>query len=173
VIEPDDKLHERLREAVAKAGPGAGFAVLSEPGFAIDKEPEPGVGIRMRFGTGTEDGFTTTMYNPSPERPRGWPGEIPFLADLGGSLTLFERPGRGFSVQWFEVPDTKAALSDLLGQSVAEGWRVVETPPSPPLPPHLVRGQYLLFERGKLTRTVTCVVAKGLGMIQLVEQPAS
>lgn len=172
MIEPDDKLHERLREAVAKGGPDAGFAVLAEAGFAIDKEPEPGVGMRMRFGTGTEDGFTTTMYDPSPERPRGWPGEIPFLAGIGGSLTLFESPGRGLSVQWFKVPDTTAALKDLLDQSVAEGWRVVDTPPSP-LPPHMVRGQYMRFERGRLKRTVTSVVAKDLGMVQLVEQPAS
>ncbi len=169
MIEPDDDLGARLRAAVAKGGPDAGFAVLAEAGFAIDKEPEPGVGMRMRFGAGTEDAFTTTMYTASADRPRGWPGDIPFLPGVGGSLTLFDRPGHGFSVQWFKVPDVAAALKDLVDQSVVEGWRVVDTPRSP-LPPHMVLGEHVLLERGELQRTVMSVVAKDLGMIQVVER---
>jgi len=169
VNESDQKLQERLREAVAKGGPDAGFAVLSEAGFAIDKEPEPGVGMRMRFGTGTDDAFTTSMYKPSPERPAGWPGQVPFLAGVGGSLTLFDSPRRGFSVQWFKVPDATAASKDLVAQCLASGWRLVDTPAAP-LPPHMVLGQYILLERGEVQRTLMSVVAKDLAMIQLVEQ---
>ncbi len=171
MTEPDDDLQERFREAVASGGPDAGLAILAEAGFSIEKEPEPGVGMRMRFGAGTEDAFTTTMYAPSPERPRGWPGEIPFLAGVGGSLTLFDRPGRGFSVQWFTVPDPAAGVKELVDQSVAGGWRVMDAPISP-LPPHMVRGEYVLLERGELQRTVMSVVAKQLAMIQLVERSA-
>ncbi len=169
MTEPDDQLQERLREAVARGGPDAGLAVLAEAGFSIEKDPEPGVGMRMRFGAGTEDGFTTTMYAPSPERPLGWPREVPFLAGVGGSLTLFHRPGRGFSVQWFKVPDPAAGLKELVDQSAAEGWRVVATPTAS-LPPHMVLGEHVLLERGELQRTLMSVAAKDLGMIQLVER---
>jgi hypothetical protein len=171
VNEPEEKLQERLREAIAKGGPDPGLGVLREAGFAIDKEPEAGVGMRMRLGAGTDDGFTTTVYNPSPEPPPGWPAEVPFLAGVGGSLTLFDLPGRGFSVQWFKVPDPGAALKHLLDQSVAAGWHVVDTPASP-LPPHMVLGQHVLLERNSVQRTLMSVLAKDFGMIQLVEHRA-
>ena len=169
--ESDDKLQQRLREAIAKGGVDAGFGVLQEAGFGIDREPEPGGGMRVRLGDGTADAFTTTMYNPSPERPAGWPAEVPFLAGVGGSLTLFDQPGRGFSVQWFKVPDTKAALKHLEDQCVATGWRVVDTPASP-LPPHMALGQHVLLERDDVQRTLMSVAAMDVGMIQLVEHGA-
>jgi len=171
VKEPDEALQERFREAIVKGGPDAGFGVLREAGFAIDKEPEPGVGMRMRLGAGTDDAFTTTMYQPSSERPASWPADVPFLPGVGGSLTLFDLPGRGFSVQWFRVPDESAALQDLVDQSVGTGWHVVDTPASP-LPPHMVLGRHILLERNSVQRTLMSVVAKEMSMIQLVEHGA-
>jgi hypothetical protein len=64
---------------VEKGGPAAAFDMLSGRGFGIEKEPEPGVEMRMRFGTGTEDAFTTTLHSSAAERPSGWPAEIPFF----------------------------------------------------------------------------------------------
>jgi len=167
--ESDRELRDRLRQAVEKGGPAAALDVLSGMGFAIEKEPEPGVGMRMRFGAGTEDAFTTTMYSGASERPAGWPAEVPFLPDVGGSLTLFDRPGRGFSVQWFRVPDPSVAVQRILSECLATGWqrRDASEPPAPSSPPGT---QTVVLERDEALRTLSSVVVRDFGMVQLLER---
>jgi hypothetical protein len=138
-------------------------------GVGIAKEPEPGVGMRMRFGTGTEDGFTTTMYSPAAEPPTGWPAEVPFLPDVGGSLTLFDRPGRGFSVQWFRVPDSAVAVQRILNECLASGWRRRDASELP-APSSLPGMQTVVLERDEVQRTLSSVAVKDFGMVQLLER---
>lgn len=167
--EASRELRDRLREAVEKGGPAAAFDVLSGLGFGIEKEPEPGVGMRMRFGTGTEDAFTTTMYSPAAERPAGWPADVPFLPDVGGSLTLFDRIGRGFSIQWFKVPDPSVAVELILNECLATGWRRQDTA-EPPAPSSLPGMQTVVLERDEVQRTVSSVAVRDFGMVQLLER---
>ena len=167
--ESNRQLRDKLREAVATGGPAAALDVLSGMGFAIEKEPEPGVGMRMRFGAATEDAFSTTMYAPTSERPAGWGPEIPFLPDVGGSLTLFDRPGRGFSVQWFKVPDPSAAMQQILNECLAAGWQRQDAS-EPAAPSSLPGTQTVVLERDEVQRTLTSVALKEVGMLQLLER---
>lgn len=163
-----EELRERLR-AAAKGGPDAVLDALAGMGMAVEKDPQPGVGVRMRFGAGTDDAFTSTMYLPSSERPRGWPAEVPFLPDVGGSLTLFERAGRGFSVQWFKVPDAPAAATRIVTECRAAGWRESDDPAASDAP--AVPGSTTtVLERGEVRRLVTSLVAGEMAMVQLVER---
>src|SRR5512135_2674875 len=66
--ESDRELREKLRAAFERGGPDAGFEFLSKLGLSVEKEPEPGVDMRMRFGAGTDDAFSTTMYPPRRDR---------------------------------------------------------------------------------------------------------
>ncbi len=166
--ESDRELRERLRAAVERGGPDAGLEVLAQLGLSVEKEPEPGVGMRMRFGAGTDDAFSTTMYAPGPDRPSGWPADVPFLPGVAGSLTLFERADRGCSVQWFHVPDPSAALNDLAEQCVADGWRVQDAPDLPP--PMPAGSRVVVLGRGERQRTLMSVVAQDVGIVQLVER---
>jgi len=166
--ESRDELRERLR-AAAKGGPDAVLEAIAGMGMAVEKDPEPGVGVRMRFGAGTDDAFTSTMYLASAERPRGWPAEVPFLPDVGGSLTLFDRPDRGFSVQWFKVPDAAAAVRRIVDECRAAGWRESEEPAATGAP--AVPGSTtIVLEQGDVRRLVTSVVTKEMVMMQLVER---
>jgi hypothetical protein len=169
VNDPDEHLADKLREAVSKGGAAAGFELLSKAGFAVEKEPEPGVGMRTRFGTGTEDGFTSTLYTATPERPSGWPADIPFLPGIPGSLTLFDRPGRGFSVQWWKVPDPSAAAQLVISECLAAGWRRREGPEAMPTP-GLPGLQTIVLERDEAERHLSSASLKAFGFVQLTER---
>lgn len=167
--EPDEQFRARLREAVEKGGPSAGLELMKEIGFAIEKEPEAGVGLRMRFGAGTGDAFTTTMYTTTAARPAGWPPEVPFLPDVPGSLTLFDEPGRGFTVQWWKVTDPAAAAQRILDDSLAEGWRRQDAPE--PAPPSGFPGmQTVVLERHEMKRIVSSATLPAFGFVQLLER---
>jgi hypothetical protein len=165
-MEWDEHLADKLREAVAKGGAAAGFDLLSKIGFAVEKEPEAGVGMRTRFGTGTEDGFTSTLYTAMPERPSGWPAEVPFVPGVSGSLTLFDRPGRGFSVQWWKVPDPSAAAQLILSECLAAGWRLREGSEVMPMPGL----QTIVLERDETERHLSSASLKAFGFVQLTER---
>lgn len=166
--ESNQQLRDKIREAVEKGGPSAAFDALSALGVAVEKDPEAGVGIRMRSGAGTPDGFTTTMYAAAPERPAGWPADIPFLPNVGGSMTLFDQPGRGFSVQWWKVPDPSAASQLILNECVAAGWRRNDAPVATS-PVSLPGMQTIVLERGEVTRIVSSLPVTGIGLVQLLE----
>jgi hypothetical protein len=168
VNESGRDLQDMMREAMAKGGPAAALDVLAGMGVAVEKEPEPGMGMRMRSGAGTEDGFTTTMYAAAAERPAGWPADIPFLADTGGSLTLFDQPGRGFSVQWWKVPDPSVATQLILDQCLAAGWRRPDATAGTPCI-SLPGMQTVALERDSVTRVLMSLGVKGFGFVQLVE----
>jgi hypothetical protein len=170
--ESSRQLQEKMREAVQKGGPGAVLDVLSGMGVAIEREPEAGVGLRMRSGAGTADGFTTTMYAAASERPAGWPADIPFLPDVGGSLTLFEQPGRGFSLQWWKVPDPAAAARLLVDQCLAAGWRPQDAP-AVMLPMGLPGTHTVVLARDDVTRTLSSLAIKDVGFVQLLESRPS
>ena len=161
-------LQDEMREAMERGGPTAAFDALAGMGVAVEKEPEPGVGMRMRSGAGTEDGFTTTMYAPASERPAGWPVDIPFLPNVGGSLTLFDQPGRGFSIQWWKVPDPPAAAELILDQCLAAGWHRQDASAGTP-PISLPGMQTVALERASVTRVLMSLGVKGFGFVQLLE----
>jgi hypothetical protein len=165
--ESNRQLQEKVREAMAKGGPAAVLEVLSGMGAAIEKEPGAGVGMRMRSGTGTGDGFTTTMYEGASERPAGWPADIPFLPNVAASLTLFEQPGRGCSVQWWKVPDASAAQL-LIDQCLAAGWHRQVAPAAMP-PIGLPGMQTVILERDGVTRILFSLAVKDVGFVQLLE----
>ena len=163
----NQELRDKLQQA-ARQGGSAVLDVLSGMGMAIEKEPEPGVDIRMRYGSGTDEAFTTTMYSPAPKRPAGWPASVPFLPDVAGSVTLFDRPGRGVSVQWFKVPDPSLAVRIVLDECLATGWRLQPAPDAPLPASH--GAQVVVLRQDEAERTISGVTVKGFGMVQVLER---
>jgi len=153
---------------MAKGGPTAAFDALGGMGVAVEKEPEPGVDIRMRSRAGTEDGFTTTLYAPASERPAGWSADIPFLPNVGGSLTVFDQPGRGFSIQWGKVADPSLAAQLILDQCFAAGWRRQDASAGTPAM-SLPGMQMVALERDAMTRVLMSLGVKEVGFVQLLE----
>lgn len=159
---------ERMRQAVENGGPAAVLDALSGMGAAVERQPEAGVGLRVRSGAGTADGFTTTMYQAAAERPAGWPAAVPFLPHVGGSLTLFDQPGHGFSVQWWKVPDPSAAAQVLIDQCLAAGWREPAGPSAMP-PMGLPGTRTVVLEREDARRTLSSLAIKDVGFVQVLE----
>jgi hypothetical protein len=97
---------------------------------------------------------------------------VPFVPDVAASLTLFDRPGRGFAAQWWKVEDAAAAAELIVRQSLAGGWRERRGPQLPELPA-LAAIRLTVLERGGVTRVLLTVPLKELGLVALTERRES
>ena len=169
VGDSDEQLRDRMRRAIAQGGAAGAMQVLEEMGAAVEKEPEAGVGLRVRFGAGTDDSFTLTQFAAASDRPAGWPLAVPFLPDTAGALTLFDKPGHGFSIQWWKVTNPGAAVDGILRECVAAGWRLDDAN-EPQIRTPLPRMQIVSLRRDEDLRVITSAKVTEFGFVQLMER---
>lgn len=162
----DSELQDKALEAAKKGDVAGVLALVSEMGAAVETAPEAGVKLRMRAGSGTDDGCVTTGYEASAERPAGWPADVPFLANTQASLTLFDKPGRRVAVQWWKVEDPARAAQAVVQESLAAGWQETS---APSLPGVLAGLRIALLERDGVERTVLSAAIKDFGLVSLTE----
>jgi len=99
------------------------------------KRPEPGVELRAEPVTEGGDSFTMTVWEAAPQRPAGYPADLPFVPDIPVSLASWAAKGRsGRQIHWEDVDGAQAVASQIVEQSLSDEWEAPgsEGPFAPP-----------------------------------------
>jgi hypothetical protein len=135
--------------------------------FRIVKEPEPGVSLRLTPSTDGIEGPTSTIWEASAERPTGYPVELPFLPDRVSAVTAGPENAY-FSVHWHKLEEASEVVSQLIAESVAEGWERLDPTPFPTAAPLQVDR----LERGNRERVLMATTLRSEGLVMLIESEA-
>ncbi|NIR45797.1 MAG: hypothetical protein GWN99_15295 [Gemmatimonadetes bacterium] len=125
----DMKEYERLATVMKKAlesGEDEGEVTDNGSTLRFKKNPAPGIRLRIEPKPGDEGArrFEGTVYDAAPDRPEGYPDQLPFLPDQ--ACMVMTVPGTsGASVQW-QVDDAQATAGELERLSEADGWQPSE-----------------------------------------------
>lgn len=164
------KEYERLANVMKQAlesGESQGEVTADGTTLRFQKNPRPGVRLHIEPKPGGEAAgrFEGTVYDEAPDRPQGYPSELPFLADLACMVMVV--PGRedAATVQW-QVEDSKATADQLARLSEAEGW--VPSKQSLKAPSFLPIGLVLL-ERGDRTRLILHTSMGSKSVVMLID----
>ena len=107
-----------------------------------------------------------TEFAPAPQRPIGYPGSLPFVPDR--LVWTTESPdGRTPEGARWPCTDPDVLLETVVSVSVAEGWRVIETPRAD----HTLGTPAIVLRREHLLRELQIVPMGKQSMLQMWDVP--
>lgn len=107
-------------------------SVTTPDGRVYTKRSAPAPGVRTTLDAtlpGAAPQRVLTIFEPVPERPAGYPAELPFVPGAAAIVNhALKTIPPAIMVLWAELSDAAAVDSALLELSVADGWVVTAEP---------------------------------------------
>ena len=88
----------------------------------IRQRPRPGVRMTMERVEGRNTQLT--IYDAATDRPDGYPGELPFMANAVAMVGEVPSTPTAQMVVWSEMPDAREFAQQVQELSMGEGWEI-------------------------------------------------
>ncbi len=167
-MQPDEKdLLEAVQEALHNPRYGGTVSLPGGGEATIEREPEPG--IRLRLTSGGRDGTVVTLYAGSTSRPGIYPSGLPFVP--GEDATVVDSVDGRVAVNWWTHSDPISVMDRVERESLRTGWRPAGRPGSAEAFPGL---RVVQLEKEGVQRTL---MAGGTGQgdetgfVSMVDEP--
>jgi hypothetical protein len=145
-----------------------GRVIVTEYADAPSAVPDPYVRNRIApqgDATGSE---VITEFAPAPERPVSYPAALPFIPERGVWTTDSPTGTTPIGARW-PCADPGALLAQVVGASVADGWKVIPSPPRA----QLLGEPDVVLRRGSSLRELQIVPINDRALLQLWDIPDS
>ncbi len=163
-MKPDHEALARIRDAVKR---GDREIDLGAPfGVPLKMVRNPDGRVEVRGDAAGEHALVQSrVWEPTPTRPTDYPASVPFVPDVRAAIVT-GGDAHMTTVQWFDPPQALATLSQLVEESLAEGWE------SQPPPPRFAQrpGEHRWLVRGDRVRFFSLIGSgSGGGLLVLIQ----